>query len=205
VGVFADYARRLYELNLSIVPVDGKTKACYYNDWGKFANELPSEELFDKWEKTNANDGIGIICGRASNLIAIDFDYTGPDANLIENTILGILPPSPIAKKGGKGWTKFYKWSELNSHKAINKIVGSKVCRVIDVLDNRLTVLPPTPHKNGNDYTYITEFTLEDLNDVELYTLNDSMIEAIHDVCNSTKMNFLNQKKEDMISFLAII
>ena len=195
MSVFADHARKLFELNLSIVPVDGETKACYHEGWGKFANELPTEEQFDKWEITNAKDGIGLICGKASNIIAIDFDYVGPDAALIENIILGILPPSPIAKKGGKGWTKFYKWSELTCPKAINKDIGTKIVRVIDVLDNRLTVLPPTPHKNGNDYVWLTEFTLEHINEVDLHYINDDMINAINEICQSTKDELIKPKE----------
>lgn len=195
MSVFNDNVYELFELGLSVVPVDGNTKACYKH-WSAYSDRLPTDDEINAWvEESKPGDGIGLICGKASNIIGIDFDYTGPGADVLEQAILGILPPSPIAKKGGKGWTKFYKWSKLNGPKAINKKVGDRNMRVIDVLDNRLTVLPPTVHKEGMNYRYITPFTLQDIHEVELLSIDDTTINAINDLCLA-ETDTLMQTKE---------
>lgn len=141
--------------------------------WVRFNDRLPSEIEMAHWEKWPAA-GIGVVTGKQSRIVAVDKDMDLPEAG--EKALLDIIPYSPVAKKGAKGWTRFYRY---NGEKSRSFDAGG--CRIIDVIsDGRQTVMPPTLHPDGMHYTWITEDTLDSINSVnDLPILPDDFFDQI--------------------------
>lgn len=154
MGAFADWAQNYYDIGLSVLPVDPKTKSCLVPKWSElFCKNFPDQKMQAKLVKKYHKEDIGLAMGRSTGLVGIDFDYEMPDAKAIEALVLGVLPRAVIIKKGQKGWTRFYKFDESIKNKSINRF-GS---RMIDVLSTgRLTVLPPSQHKAGMKYHWLS-------------------------------------------------
>ena len=162
--MYARFAWKLIERGISVVPIapgskrPGQWSAEHgwrgMSDWTRFAKRLPSEIELQHWE-TWPDAGIGVVLGPLSKLTCLDkdYDFKGQDA------LDAIMPYSPVAKKGEKGWTRFYLY---NGERSCSFDVGG--ARVLDVLsDGRQTVIPPTVHPSGCSYAWITEFGLDEL------------------------------------------
>lgn len=183
-SIFAEFAWKFLERDISVVPIaPGSKKPGQYSqeqgwrgmgDWTRFAQRLPTDIEIEHWA-TWPDAGIGVVLGKLSGIIAIDVDYdfAGTDA------LRAIIPYSPVAKKGEKGWTRFYRW---NGEKSCSFDVGGM--RVLDVLsDGRQTVVPPTIHPTGLHYTWITEDTLDSILSVsELPILPDDFLQQVEKV-----------------------
>lgn len=165
-SVFAQFAWKFIERGISVVPIAPGTKKPGQwsqehgwrgmSDWTRFANRLPSEIELEHWEKW-PDAGIGVVLGPVSNLMCLDKDYDIPNGG--DQALLAIIPYSPIAKKGEKGWTRFY---QFNGEQSCSFDVGG--VRVLDVLaDGRQTVVPPTMHPSGCSYVWITEEGLDSI------------------------------------------
>ncbi len=90
---------------------------------------------------------IGLCLGDASGLLAIDYDI---DVHGLHSRIEKILPKSPCIKRGAKGYTAFYRYS--NQRSASYKSEG---VTVLDVLGSgKQTVLPPSVHPDGMEYAW---------------------------------------------------
>lgn len=183
-SIFAEFAWKFLERDISVVPIaPGSKKPGQYSqeqgwrgmgDWTRFAQRLPTDIEIEHWA-TWPDAGIGVVLGKLSGIIAIDVDYdfAGTDA------LRAIIPYSPVAKKGEKGWTRFYRW---NGEKSCSFDVGGM--RVLDVLsDGRQTVVPPTIHPTGLHYTWITEDTLDSILSVsELPILPGDFLQQVEKV-----------------------
>lgn len=169
--------RRYFESGFAVVPLEGKAPSI--KAWQELSNELPSEEQFSQWENNFKNNNIGLVCGKASGVIAFDFDYEGPDQERIESIISELLPLSPIKKRGKKKWTAFYKYSGQPSF-SLNRS-GQ---RMIDFLsDGKQTVLPPSIHPETNHpYVWITEDDLLNFPIIDLPIIPDSVLEKIKEL-----------------------
>lgn len=123
-------------------------------DWSKYVKVSPTGWQTDEWSRW-PDAGIGLLCGKLSGVIAIDIDTDDP--TLIEQ-IQRVAGPSPVRKKGRKGYTAFYRFSgEIPASWDVNKQ------RVVDLLsDGRQTLMPGTQHPDGMTYVYTTEDTLEE-------------------------------------------
>ena len=132
-------------------------------EWGRFAFVSPSSWQTDLWSQW-PDAGIGLLCGKLSGVVAVDIDTD--DQTLIE-AIQKVAGPSPVKKKGRKGYTAFYRWDGEAPHSwDVNKQ------RVVDLLSNgRQTLMPGTQHPDGMTYVYITEDTLEGYELANLPTL----------------------------------
>lgn len=123
-------------------------------DWSKFFMVAPSAWQIDAWDKW-PDAGIGLLCGKLSGIVAIDVDTD--DLELIAR-INALMPPSPVRKRGKKGFTAFYRHNgEVPRSWDVNKQ------RIVDLLsDGRQTLMPGTQHPDGMSYVYLTEDTLEE-------------------------------------------
>jgi P4 family phage/plasmid primase-like protien len=175
---FGKWAESYFEQGYSVIPLNGKKPM--HKGWEKLSNEKPSHEMIETWIDKNSNANIGVVCGQSSGVVAFDYDYEGNDAERIETIIQGIIPPSPVRKRGKKGWTAFYRWSDGVENKWFNR--NSQ--RMVDVIiSEKQTVLPPSIHPDtGERYQWITEDTLLDVSPKDLPLLTRSMIEKIEDL-----------------------
>jgi len=185
-SIFAEFAWKFLERDISVVPIaPGSKKPGQWSesqgwrgmgDWTRFAQRMPTDIEIEHWEKW-PDAGIGVVLGKMSGLVALDKDYDLPGGG--NDALQALIPYSPVAKKGEKGWTRFYRW---NGEKSCSFDVGGM--RVLDVLsDGRQTVVPPTIHPTGLHYTWITEDTLDSILSVaELPTLPDDFLQQVEKV-----------------------
>jgi hypothetical protein len=182
-SIFAEFAWKFIERDISVIPIaPGSKKPGQWSqeqgwrgmgDWTRFALRMPTEIELEHWE-TWPDAGIGVVLGKMSRLVALDKDYDLPGGG--NDALQALIPYSPVAKKGEKGWTRFYRW---NGEKSCSFDVGGM--RVLDVLsDGRQTVVPPTIHPTGLHYTWITEDTLDSiLSADELPMLPDDFLQQV--------------------------
>jgi hypothetical protein len=181
-SVFERHAWRFLERDISVIPIaPGSKKPGAWSeargwegmgDWTRFAKRMPSELELKHWNKW-PDAGIGVVLGELSGIVGIDRDYDVPGAS---DALDKLIPFSPVAKKGEKGWTKFYRF---NGERSCSFNVQGH--RVLDILSTgRQTVVPPTPHPSGCSYVWITVDTLDDITSVsDLPTLPDDFIAQV--------------------------
>lgn len=180
------YARRAYfysEMGYSVIPIAPGTKrpgtwsqAKGWEgmfDWERFGSRLPSEIEISHWENW-PEAGMGLVCGKLSRIVALDRDYDAPGTDALER----IIPPSPVKKKGAKGYTAFYRYNgERSTSWNLNGV------RVLDMLsDGRQTLMPGTIHPDGHTYVYLTEDVLEEMEPDALPMLPADFAQQVADV-----------------------
>jgi hypothetical protein len=140
------------------------------HDWERFSRELPTEIHIKHW--CNWPDaGIGLLCGKLSQIVALDRDWDCPGSDALEQ----IIPVSPVKKKGAKGYTAFFRY---NGERSCSFNINGM--RVMDVLsDGRQTLMPGTRHPEGMTYVYLTEDILEDYKPEELPQLPDDFLDQV--------------------------
>lgn len=197
-SAFAEVGIKLIEnKNLPAIPImyDDKMPATWtpragwqpLKNWQQYAERLPIRQEYEYWAGlTGCN--VGLCLGRLANIIALDFDYFDE----LTDKIYAKLPPSPVRKRGVKGFTAFYKFNgEKNQKWSKDKQV------VVELLsDGRQTVLPPSTHPSGCDYVWLTEVTL--LNFTELPVLPSNYCEIIEDVINGVEQ--VEQRKNPVLA-----
>lgn len=189
--IFASWAQNYIDSGYSVIPIDLKTKRPSIKDWQRFSKESVTDEQLDKWLKSvnKKNANIGLVCGKASGIVAIDFDYNLSDSEHVEGLVKGILPPIRVAKKGKTGWTAFFKYNpDIKSCRIDKKFEGKKT-RMIDVLsDGCQTVIPPSIHPDTEKkYYWITPDNLDDLNASDLDEISADTIKALYELTMITK------------------
>lgn len=160
MGVFGDNFRKYYEIGLSCVPIKPDTKRPLLNNWQKYCDELPTIDEVNDWESRFGNDNkIGLCLGKASGVVAFDYDYEFDEAKvkierkdfekdqrMVEKMILSMLPPTHCVKKGKKGWTRFYKWTPALDASS-NLSCDRNGIRLFDFLSwHKQTIIPPSIH-----------------------------------------------------------
>lgn len=154
--------------------------------WQRFCSRLPTPFETQIW-KTWTDAGVCTALG-FDGLIAIDIDTEDAD---ITAAILSVLPDSPVAKKGAKGKTLFYRGNVLKTDPETGEITGHIPSRGFNVGNERAmdllafgkqTILPPSLHPSGVAYQWITEDTLVDTPIEKLPTLPDNIADLLAEV-----------------------
>lgn len=160
--MFFEYAKK----NLALMPVYKNKKNPVINDWQKYSHDLPSEEELDTWTKEFKNFNCGIVLGPASGIVALDIDTDSEDT-------IKLCPYSPVAKRGKKGETRFFKYTEDIVIRHFND-------KKIDILSTgSFTVLPPSVHPDGMKYEWTTKETLLTFDLEMLPILDMSFVDAL--------------------------
>lgn len=181
MAAFGDWAKNYYESGLSVLPVNPEKKSCFVKGWTeKFSKNFPSDTDQDHYIEKYSDHDLGLATGGVSKIVAIDFDYTNMgDSDWIESLIIGALPPTSVIKKGSKGWTRFYQTDGSVKNRSIDRM-GS---RMIDVLSTgRLTVLPPSRHKDGMLYQWIGSVDLLNADDEDMGVLTNQYIDQLMEI-----------------------
>jgi hypothetical protein len=114
-------------------------------DWTRFRDRQPTGFEWQVWKDwTGAN--VGIVCGSTvgdHKVVAVDID--AEDFDEIEE-ILGALPHSPMAKKGQKGLTLFYRGDARLRTRKYDRNGRESLCEILTGQDTRQTVVPPSIH-----------------------------------------------------------
>lgn len=174
MAIFAENALQYYENDLVVIPVRGKAPAI--NEWPKWCQERPSREELTAWLNEHGKCGVSLMCGPVNGICGFDIDT---DDEEILNIIKKTLPRSPVAKKGRRGFTAFYRFNfgSLAAETSKSSLtLEAKGRSVVDVLLAKHTVLPPSVHPdNGKPYEWLTHDTLIDfdIDDLPELTLAD--------------------------------
>jgi hypothetical protein len=114
-------------------------------EWQRFRDRKPTEFEWQVW-KTWPNANVGIVTGSKVGdyqIVAIDIDTNDPDE---VDEILGCLPRSPMAKKGQKGLTLFYRGDARLRTRKYDRNGRESLCEILTGQDTRQTVVPPSIH-----------------------------------------------------------
>lgn len=182
------YARdgaRLVDMGYSAIPVMPGSKRPgsmsmgeWYGDmnWSRYCDRLPTEietHIWSRWPDA------GVCVAVDHNLKVIDVDT---DDTEIRAAIEAVIPPSPVKKRGAKGYSAFYRGSaDIVSRPFSLVLPGGFESRIIDLLAHgRQTVLPPTIHPDiQKPYEWLTEDTLLDTSPDQLPSLPDNISELL--------------------------
>ena len=169
--LFKEYAQEYIDKGISVIPDKFGGKNPLIKGWTEYNDRLPSKEEVSDWNNSFNESNIAVCLGPASNIIALDFDC---DDQQIIDVIEDILPESPVAKIGSKGWTRFFKYNNESTNKVT---FNGKV--VIEVLaENKKTTVPPSVHPNGSSYRWVDKALL-DLHINELPSLPPMLLAEI--------------------------
>ena len=147
-------AKDLVALGFNVVPLApekkypgeitrGEWKPMY--NWQRFRDRQPTGFEWEVW-KDWSGANIGVVCGSRlgdHQIVAVDID--AEDFDEIEE-ILGALPHSPMAKKGQKGLTLFYRGDMRLTTRKYDRNGRQSLCEILTGQDTRQTVVPPSIH-----------------------------------------------------------
>ena len=160
-NIFAEFAPKYWQKELSALPVVSGTKRPAVKQWSAFQANLPSEARRQEWLDEYGSAGIGINTGVQvlpdEILVGIDVD----DDRLVRLAFALLGHPS-CGKRGKKGATYFVRMQKPK--KSFSTILkGGEGLGNIDVLAGaKFTVLPPTIHPDtGAPYDWLGQSLLE--------------------------------------------
>lgn len=160
--------QKFYEQGYIPIPIYKHGKNPSIMDWSRWCTERPTQAQIDQWQELyNTNNlNIGITCGKASGIIALDIDTDDPE-------IMRLCPPSMVRRKGMKGEVRFFRYSD--------KIKNHSLPLLLDILsDGRQVLVPPSIHPTTlKAYEWLTPDTLLDVKPHELPELDISFLEKI--------------------------
>ena len=142
-------------------------------DWTRFSTRLPTDIEVGVWNRY-PDAGICVVLGGEHNVVAIDVDTE--DGDEVE-ALSKIIPESPVAKRGAKGYTAFFRASP----KIASRPFDTKRGRAVDLLcRGKQSVVPPTLHPGtGQPYVWLTDSTLEHISPDRLPMLPDDIAERV--------------------------
>lgn len=118
-------------------------------EWSRFYEALPSDDEALGWEQAGHKE-YALLCGKVSGVVALDIDTDDTDR------FYSLAGPSPLRKRGSKGFTAFYRYNGEKSQS------WGGVCEILS--DKRLTTIPPSPHrKTGIPYVWMDGDSFDDL------------------------------------------
>lgn len=200
--VFAVEAPKYWERGLSVIPVLGKRPV--QKEWNKWALELPGVAEQEAWLQmySGSEYGIGLVCGPASGLCAVDIDS---DDERIIGAIERALPESPWHRVGRRGKVLVYKYRDHRNF----SIKDSDGKSIVDVLSlKKQFVLPPSIHPDTGKPYWANRELLDvldavrsppsDLGDVIRAGLKDIGIEASSTSGRVTVTSFVSAGNRDV-------
>ena len=197
MSIYSTWAHNYLEMGFSVIPIDGDTKRPAISNWQSYCHKFPTEREVDKWSKQFAKANIGVCLGPASGIVAFDYDYEWSekctidraafekDRKQIERHVLpNLIPHSPVAKTGKKGWTKFYRYDGTNKSRSLQRFGVP----IFDFLaTGRQTVIPPSVHpETGQAYTWHDPHCgLLDLDREELEFFVQTELNEVYEILDS--------------------
>lgn len=147
MNIYKEFAPTYISRGFSVIPDIYGTKRPSIKDWTLYCEQLPNQVELDEWGNKDANSNIAICLGKASGIIALDFDCTDP---YLIDKIEKFMPESPVSKSGLKGWTRFFKYNG-----EVSESIKSNGEVVFEILSTgRKTTLPPSKHPSGMEYKW---------------------------------------------------
>jgi len=150
-----DIALRYLRSGLSVIPVAGKAYAQDSDDsakrplikWTPYQHRRPTEKEIRYWWSRLPQAGVGIVTGKVSGIVVVDFDSEEAIRFAREKGLL-----DTVVVKTGRGLHAYYRYPENQQVGNSVNIMGMK----IDIRgDNGYVIAPPTVHPNGQRYQFL--------------------------------------------------
>jgi hypothetical protein len=149
-----EHALYYQSLGWSVVPVQLGKKIPFVK-WKPYQSRRPTLKQIRKWWEKFPDANIGIITGKISNLVVLDFDSILA-LETFRNQIC--LTPKTIKQKTGRGYQYFFPYP--NGRDIRNK---SGLMKDVDLrAEAGLVVVAPSIHKSGKRYEWKNHDPLED-------------------------------------------
>ncbi len=161
------YIKRGWVIHPLSKPDDDKQspgKRPLLNEWQKLTK---TPEDLEKYLKKGCN--IGLVCGKASGLTIIDFDYEFFLSDITANVEFKTLGSR---RTGGRGHLYFKYTDKIPSQK--HHLLGIEI-----LSDGSNAVLPPSIHHSGEQYKWV--------NDCEPCDFSDKLIDNLNKLFNTEK------------------
>lgn len=117
--------------------------------WAEFHSRLPNEQELHKWFAEHPERNIGIVTGRVSGIVVVDFD---PARGGHFESWLKRFPTNCIVQTGSGGWHLYYSYPRgaKNVPNAVDIEPGTDIRG-----DGGQVVAPPSTHQKGGEYTWL--------------------------------------------------
>jgi hypothetical protein len=160
---FAEAADGLIALGYSVIPLRPRDKApgerkggrwALMSAWPEFRDRAPTVfelRAWSSWQDANIGMVLGTPIGQ-HRLIAVDIDSLDPEE---VETIRASCPATPMAKRGAKGLTMFYRGAEGLKSRAYKKADKTGLADLLTGNATRQTVVPPSVHPYGPTYQWV--------------------------------------------------
>jgi len=123
-------------------------------DWREYQHKLPTKEEIERWFKERPLSNLGIITGKISGIVVIDFDTK----EAYQNAIVRGLPDTPTVITG-RGYHVYCKYKE-----GVRNFSKKAGLPDIDLRgEGGCIVAPPSIHENGKSYQWMEGKSLDDL------------------------------------------
>ena len=168
---YKEWANKYIEKGFSVIPDKWADKKPAIEGWNLFADKLPTKEEVEQWSETFTKSNIAVVLGPQSGIVALDIDTDRPD---ILEIFKVILPNSPVTKRGSKGYTAFFRYTNNRTEQLK---FGPNKDVILEILSvGKKSTLPPSRHPNGADYIWTSESTLLDIDIEALPTLPPMLV-----------------------------
>lgn len=135
-------------------------------DWKQYQDKLPTkEEVNEGWSQWPWAS-IGLVTGKLSGVSVVDVDprHNGKTDNL-EETVK--------SQTGSGGWHYFYVYSpEVHSQNGLREGIDLKS-------DGGYVILPPSEHKSGNKYKWITPPFVNEFKQLPQWIIDNQNIKRV--------------------------
>jgi hypothetical protein len=182
----------LHKKGYSIIPLYDPnkkyTKGTTLLSWSDYCHKLPTEDNIKSWSYLEGAN-VGVCLGKASGLVALDFD---DDVNQLHSKIIKLLPESPVKKVGNRGFTAFYKYNGETTRKW--RAAGQTVLELLS--SGRQTVIPPSIHPDSEKpYEWIGK-SLFETDKIDFPTLPKDFVEKVDELLSVAKTSTEKTQKE---------
>ncbi len=173
---------KYHECGYQVIPVKPKDKAPYLPGWSEFCKTKQSRKKIEGYQEKYPIGidayNIGICCGPASGIVALDIDTD-------DKEVLDAAQQSNVVKRGKKGETRFFQYDPSITNQSFY---------LLDILSSgKMTVVPPSIHpETKRPYEWLTDETLEDVDNGEglprdLPKLDLAKLEELKNACAKLK------------------
>ncbi len=154
-------------------------------NWQRHRDTKPSDAdlaVWQEWPDGNIGIVLGSDAGDGLQVIAVDIDTEDPDET---EDLIRSLPHSPMAKKGAKGITLFYRagtWAESKGYRTGPQSGRRALADLLTGRQTKQTVVPPSIHPDGMAYEWVRGPVPVDklpILDEDRYSEFEEMLEAL--------------------------
>lgn len=151
-NTFAANALPLAALNLRVIPVEPREKACRLLDWQNLATT--DTAVINEWDSIYPNHNLGVVAKlQEGELCVLEFDVKGGMRAAAEEC--GEAMPETRTVRSGKGFGHYYFWHTPKSVALGNRQANKGGHEWFSFrADDRYVVAPGSIHPNGNEYKF---------------------------------------------------